>query len=140
MGVILEHGGRDTRYRLDCERLFTSAERPTNPLDWFDMDSAWFKRAREVYDEVQRDASALDRAKEKGWLVPARDAYWFAPVPRPGKVICIGLNYRDHAAESNMPLPEKPVMFSKFSTAVIAPGEPVVIPAGRSITKQSWRL
>jgi len=51
-------------------------------------------------------------------------------VPRPGKVICIGLNYRDHAAESNMPLPEKPVVFSKFSTAVIAPGEPVVLPAG----------
>jgi 2-keto-4-pentenoate hydratase/2-oxohepta-3-ene-1,7-dioic acid hydratase in catechol pathway len=50
-------------------------------------------------------------------------------VPRPGKLICIGLNYRDHAKESNMPLPEKPVVFSKFSSAVIAPGEPVVLPA-----------
>ena len=59
----------------------------------------------------------------------SKDAYWFAPVPRPGKLICIGLNYRDHAAESNLPLPKEPVVFSKFSTAVIAPGEPVVIPA-----------
>jgi 2-keto-4-pentenoate hydratase/2-oxohepta-3-ene-1,7-dioic acid hydratase in catechol pathway len=50
-------------------------------------------------------------------------------VPRPGKIICIGLNYRDHAAESNMPIPEKPVMFSKFSNCVIAPGEPVVVPS-----------
>jgi 2-keto-4-pentenoate hydratase/2-oxohepta-3-ene-1,7-dioic acid hydratase in catechol pathway len=50
-------------------------------------------------------------------------------VPRPGKIICIGLNYRDHAAESKMPIPEKPVVFSKFSTAVIAPGEPVVLPS-----------
>jgi len=39
------------------------------------------------------------------------------------------LNYRDHAAESNMPIPERPVVFSKFSTAVIAPGEAVVVPA-----------
>ncbi|HEX9425474.1 MAG TPA: fumarylacetoacetate hydrolase family protein, partial [Pyrinomonadaceae bacterium] len=58
------------------------------------------------------------------------EAYWLAPVPRPGKLICIGLNYRDHAAESNMPLPERPVVFSKFATAVIAPGEPVVLPPG----------
>ena len=130
MGIILTHRGQDTRYRLDCERLFDPSERPSNPLSWFDMDGPWFQKAREIFDEVERDIKALDQAKEKGWLVPSRDAYWFAPVPRPGKVICIGLNYRDHAAESNMPLPEKPVVFSKFSTAVIAPGEPVVLPAG----------
>ena len=53
---------------------------------------------------------ALAEARDKGWLVPSRDAYWFAPVPRPGKIICIGLNYRDHAAESKMPIPEKPVV------------------------------
>ena len=130
MGIILTHRGQDTRYRLDCERLFDPSERPSNTLSWFDMDGPWFQKAREIFDEVERDIKALDQAKEKGWLVPSRDAYWFAPVPRPGKVICIGLNYRDHAAESNMPLPEKPVVFSKFSTAVIAPGEPVVLPAG----------
>ncbi|PYS40061.1 MAG: FAA hydrolase family protein, partial [Acidobacteria bacterium] len=55
-------------------------------------------------------------------------AYWLAPVPRPGKLVCIGLNYRDHAAESKMAIPERPVVFSKFASAVIAPGEPVVLP------------
>jgi 2-keto-4-pentenoate hydratase/2-oxohepta-3-ene-1,7-dioic acid hydratase in catechol pathway len=129
LGIILEHGGRDTGYRLDCERLFDPSERPANSLSWFDLDGPWFQRAREVFDNVARDANALDEMKQKDWLVPSRDAYWFAPVPRPGKLICIGLNYRDHAKESNMPLPEKPVIFSKFSTAVIAPGEPVVLPA-----------
>ena len=94
------------------------------------MDGPWFKKAREIYDNVVRDAAALEEAKTKGWLVPSRDAYWFAPVPRPGKLLCIGLNYRDHAKESNMPLPEKPIIFSKFSSAVIAPGEPVTLPAG----------
>jgi 2-keto-4-pentenoate hydratase/2-oxohepta-3-ene-1,7-dioic acid hydratase in catechol pathway len=129
LGIILYHGGNDTGYRLDCERLFNPADHPTNPLSWFDLDGPWFQKAREIFDNVERDITALDHAKEQGWLVPSRDAYWFAPVPRPGKIICIGLNYRDHAKESNMPLPEKPVVFSKFSSAVIAPGEPVVIPA-----------
>ena len=49
-------------------------------------------------------------------------------MPRPGKIVCIGLNYRDHAAESKLEIPERPLMFSKFSSCVIAPGEPVVIP------------
>jgi 2-keto-4-pentenoate hydratase/2-oxohepta-3-ene-1,7-dioic acid hydratase in catechol pathway len=126
--IILEHAGQDTRYRLDGEKMFEPSERPRNPLDWFDMAQPWFQKARQFYDEVRRDAKALERAEANGWLVPASDAYWFAPVPRPGKLICIGLNYRDHAAESNMALPDKPVVFSKFSSAVIAPGEPIVLP------------
>jgi acylpyruvate hydrolase len=128
LGIILEHGGRDTGYRLDCERLFDPSERPANFLSWFDMDGPWFQKAREIFDNVARDAGALDEAQKHDWVVASQDAYWFAPVPRPGKLICIGLNYRDHAKESNLPLPEKPVIFSKFSTCVIAPGEPVVLP------------
>ena len=128
MGIILHRGDRDLGYRLDCEKLFAPAERPANPLVWFDMDREWFQAARTAAEALVRDDHALAKAKDKGWLVPARDAYWFAPVPRPGKLICIGLNYRDHAAESKMAIPEKPVVFSKFSSAVIAPGEPVVLP------------
>jgi 2-keto-4-pentenoate hydratase/2-oxohepta-3-ene-1,7-dioic acid hydratase in catechol pathway len=51
-----------------------------------------------------------------------------APVPRPGKVICIGLNYRDHAEESGLALPEVPILFPKFANSVIGPGEPIVLP------------
>ena len=129
MGILLHDGERDTGYRLDCERLFDGPERPADSLDWFDMDGPWFQKSREAFETLVRDASALARARESGWLVRREDAYWFAPVPRPGKLICIGLNYRDHAAESNMPIPERPVVFSKFATAVIASGEPVVLPA-----------
>ena len=128
MGMILHEGTRDLGYRLDCERLFSPAELPANPLSWFDMDGQWFQKANDTRKLLISDPNALSQAKEKGWLVESRDAYWFAPVPRPAKLICIGLNYRDHAAESNMPIPERPVIFSKFPTSVIAPGEPVVIP------------
>jgi acylpyruvate hydrolase len=51
-----------------------------------------------------------------------------APVPHPGKIICIGLNYRDHAAESNLEIPDVPTIFGKFANAVTAPGAPIVIP------------
>ncbi|MQL53673.1 DUF2437 domain-containing protein [Desulfofundulus thermobenzoicus] len=48
---------------------------------------------------------------------------------RPSKAVCVGLNYRDHAAELNLAPPEEPVLFLKPSTAVIGPGEPIVYPA-----------
>lgn len=51
-----------------------------------------------------------------------------APVPRPGKIICIGLNYHDHALESNQPLPEFPIIFSKYANTVIGPGDTIEIP------------
>ncbi len=129
MGIILQSGDRDTGYRLDCENLFAAADRPANPLQWFDMDQQWFQTSRATAETLVRDEKAFAEAKEKGWLVASRDAYWFAPVPRPGKLICIGLNYKDHAAESKMTIPEKPVVLAKFSSAVIAPGEPVVLPS-----------
>ena len=80
------------------------------------------------YADSRAIRTPLADAKKKGLLVASSDAYWFAPVPRPGKVVCIGLNYRDHAEESGLPLPKMPVVFSKFSSCVIAPGEPIVIP------------
>lgn len=51
-----------------------------------------------------------------------------APIARPPKIICIGLNYRDHAVESNMPIPEVPTVFCKFASSVIGPGADVVLP------------
>jgi 2-keto-4-pentenoate hydratase/2-oxohepta-3-ene-1,7-dioic acid hydratase in catechol pathway len=52
-----------------------------------------------------------------------------APVPRPRKIIGVGLNYREHAAEAGIPLPDYPVIFAKFSNTVIGHQEPIVIPA-----------
>ena len=57
-----------------------------------------------------------------------------APIPKPGKMICIGLNYRNHAIESGMEIPKSPIIFSKFLTSVAAPDEPILIPAGSNQT------
>ncbi|MHB0980922.1 MAG: fumarylacetoacetate hydrolase family protein [Thermoleophilia bacterium] len=51
-----------------------------------------------------------------------------APIPEPGKIVCIGLNYRDHAAEAGLPLPEEPVLFAKFANSVVGPGAAIVVP------------
>jgi len=75
LGIILYSEGRDSGERLDCEKLFAPAERPTNPLAWFDMDGRWFTTARDTAERVVRDANALAAARNKGWLVPSGDAY-----------------------------------------------------------------
>jgi 2-keto-4-pentenoate hydratase/2-oxohepta-3-ene-1,7-dioic acid hydratase in catechol pathway len=51
-----------------------------------------------------------------------------APIPRPPKFICVGLNYRDHAREAGLDIPTVPTIFSKFSNVVIGPGAPIVLP------------
>jgi 2-keto-4-pentenoate hydratase/2-oxohepta-3-ene-1,7-dioic acid hydratase in catechol pathway len=51
-----------------------------------------------------------------------------APIPRPPKFICVGLNYRDHARETGLDIPTIPTIFSKFSNVVIGPGAPIVLP------------
>jgi 2,4-didehydro-3-deoxy-L-rhamnonate hydrolase len=54
-------------------------------------------------------------------------------IPRPGKIVCVGLNYRDHAEEQGVELPEAPLLFAKFTTSLIGPGDPIVIP--QAVTK-----
>ena len=51
-----------------------------------------------------------------------------APVPKPNKIFCVGLNYRDHAIESNMEIPKVPTIFSKFTNSVIGSGETIILP------------
>ncbi len=61
-----------------------------------------------------------------------------APVANVGKIICVGLNYADHAAESNMALPKEPVLFMKATTAICGPFDDVVKPRGS--TKLDWEV
>ncbi len=60
------------------------------------------------------------------------------PVPRPGKVVCIGLNYADHAAESGMDIPTEPVVFLKASNTVVGPYDDIVLPRGS--VKTDWEV
>ena len=61
-----------------------------------------------------------------------------APIGRPGKIVCIGLNYRDHAAETGAAIPAEPVMFMKDPATVVGPFDTVLIPRGS--TKTDWEV
>jgi 2-keto-4-pentenoate hydratase/2-oxohepta-3-ene-1,7-dioic acid hydratase in catechol pathway len=63
-----------------------------------------------------------------------------APVVRPGKVVCIGLNYRDHAAETGAPEPAEPIVFMKASNTVIGPDDTVLVPRGSTKTDYEVEL
>lgn len=56
------------------------------------------------------------------------DVKLLAPIPKPRKLICVGLNYRDHALETHSEIPNVPTIFNKFATAVIGPGDNIVLP------------
>jgi 2-keto-4-pentenoate hydratase/2-oxohepta-3-ene-1,7-dioic acid hydratase in catechol pathway len=59
---------------------------------------------------------------------PLASVRLLAPIPRPPKLICVGLNYRDHAAEARQEIPKVPTIFAKFSNVVIGPDQPIVLP------------
>jgi 2-keto-4-pentenoate hydratase/2-oxohepta-3-ene-1,7-dioic acid hydratase in catechol pathway len=95
-----------------------------------DIDGAFFSG-----DGVSLVAAALAAG---GLPVAGAGQRVGAPIARPGKVVCIGLNYTDHAAETNRPAPERPVVFMKDPATVIGPEDDVHIPRGS--VKTDWEL
>jgi len=111
-----------------------------------------------VVDNVRYDVSAFGQDftedffgndglnKLKVWFeankascpVVAEGVRWASAIARPSKIICIGLNYADHAAESNMAAPSEPVVFFKSTTALVGPNDDLVIPKGSE--KTDWEV
>ena len=74
-------------------------------------------------------AEAVSAVRE--WVtVPTSSARLHAPINDPGKFICIGLNYRDHAEETGNPIPKEPPIFAKWAPSIVDPGEPILRPRG----------
>lgn len=89
----------------------------TEITDCFDLEKDFLKKAKL---EIEKDLPKIKRSEVK----------ICAPVPRPPKIICIGLNYRNHAIESGMEIPKSPIIFSKFSNCAIGADEEILIPQG----------
>ena len=104
-----------------------------NELDACDLAHPFLAAARDLVSKAA-DAGRRSRWQQAGALYARSDVTLHAPVPHPGKIICIGLNYRDHAEEQGAALPKAPLVFNKFSNCVLAPGGTIVIPKGSTET------
>jgi 2-keto-4-pentenoate hydratase/2-oxohepta-3-ene-1,7-dioic acid hydratase in catechol pathway len=88
---------------------------------------------------TEQIASAIRSYVDGGQLPAVADPVLFAPpIVRPGKVVCIGLNYRDHAAETGAALPDEPIVFLKTGQTVVGPNAQVLIP--RNSVKTDWEV
>lgn len=79
---------------------------------------------------VERNVDACPRVSESARIA--------APIRRPSKIVCVGLNYSDHAAETNSELPKEPMLFGKATTAICGANDAIVIP--RAGTKADWEV
>lgn len=61
-------------------------------------------------------------------VIPRSQVTFLAPVTRPDKVICVGLNYADHCQEQNVRVPKSPIIFSKFSSSIVGPYDEIILP------------
>lgn len=89
-------------------------------------------RVEELNDEAKKfltTDSDCDELIANKIIFPQEAVKLTAPVSNPDKIICIGLNYKDHCEEQNRPFPEYPILFSKFNTAVVGPDDAVIKPA-----------
>ena len=128
-GVLLDGADMGPRDRvLDLDHEASGLPAADGPLDWMDTDGACHQAAVRLLHELDEDREGA--LSQEGAILPLGEVQLEAPIPRPGKVICIGLNYRDHAEESGMDIPEEPLVFSKFSSCVVPHGAEVVLPEG----------
>lgn len=94
-----------------------------------DFDENFFSR-----DGIEKLKSILDQKK---YSEVTSDRLG-PPIARPSKIICIGLNYRNHALESKMAIPTEPIIFLKSTTAITGPNDSIIIPRGS--TKTDWEV
>ena len=96
------------------------------------MGEGFWNSARLFQDGEKAQSTVrgmVDWAQREGLEPDAEPTAWMAPASHPGKIICVGLNYRPHAAESALEVPETPVLFSKFQNAIVGTDATVSAPA-----------
>lgn len=124
LGVKTQHGVLDVSAALNDQTISQSHAGAPSSL------AAVCAGGSAVCEELDRYVQhVLASDLTQRWLLDETTLTFGPCIANPGKIICVGLNYRRHAAESGMAIPSSPVLFSKFSNAIAAPGEPVVLPA-----------
>ncbi len=125
-GALVDAG----RAVLDFAHAALDLPARAHELDAFDVDSAFHRAIRAIAATAAATPAELERWRAAGAVLSRSHVALHAPVPRPGKIVCVGLNYRDHPGRRSVVMPPRPLLFSKFPSAVLAPGGTIVIPHG----------
>ena len=104
------------------ETVYPLKEAPNGEPDLVDIGTS-------SYRDAIRKATEQEAFSE----IPVSEVRLLAPVPRPGKIVCVGLNYFDHADEQDEDPPEEPLLFGKAPTCVTNPGAPIVHPTDEKV-------
>jgi len=106
---------------------------------WYDVSAFGSDYNEEFFekDGLEKLAEFVKANEDKLTVVPA-DSRLGSPIGRPSKLICIGLNYADHAKETNASLPSEPVIFMKATTAITGPFDEIIIP--KNSVKTDWEV
>jgi 2-keto-4-pentenoate hydratase/2-oxohepta-3-ene-1,7-dioic acid hydratase in catechol pathway len=103
-------------------------ELPADMRGFLDLWDQSVSRAKEVLTFAQ-GIRAGGGPMVQAILMPLQAVRLRAPILNPRKIICLGLNYRDHAQESKADIPTDPILFSKYATAIIGPDDPILLPS-----------
>ncbi len=118
--VTFDKGGRPTAgVRRDGAVVDLSVAAPDLPGDWPAILAAGL---------LGRVAEAAQGVGEAA-LMPGADVRLVVPIPRPPKILCIGLNYRSHADETGMTIPDYPIIWARWPSSMVAPDAPLIRPA-----------
>lgn len=101
---------------------------PDDMKRFLEMGGPALRAAEQTVDFCHKRIKTVKGPRGERILYPEAEVKLKAPIPRPGKIICLGLNYRDHAEEAKAKVPPHPVIFSKFATAVIGHEDPILYP------------
>ncbi|XP_043222126.1 fumarylacetoacetate hydrolase domain-containing protein 2A-like isoform X1 [Amphibalanus amphitrite] len=129
--VQCSHGGKDHIGLLSADestvKLLTDPNLPNSAVKLLQLGS------RQHVLELLKAAEATANA------VPLSEVKLLAPITSPDKVLCIGMNYVDHCAEQNMPVPTEPVVFNKFPSCIVGPSDAIELPS--AVTSQlDWEV
>jgi 2-keto-4-pentenoate hydratase/2-oxohepta-3-ene-1,7-dioic acid hydratase in catechol pathway len=103
-------------------------------LDLLRCDPSLPGSLRAILEQERLDAvRRLAVEPPAGAVLPLPEVRLGPPIPNPAKIICLGLNYADHAAEGKRPVPEAPLLFAKSPTAVNGLGDPILLPPGERV-------
>jgi 2-keto-4-pentenoate hydratase/2-oxohepta-3-ene-1,7-dioic acid hydratase in catechol pathway len=106
--------------------LLGGGANPRHMMDLLERGEAWRRALGEILEAVtaSREPSRFPR----GVFTPLEQVRLRPPLPRPGKIVCVGLNYESHRAEQGIKSPARPVFFLKSSNTICGPGDPIVLP------------